>query len=173
MGVQVTLIEPRDAIMPFLDREVREVLVSRMRELSIDTLYQSAPDSVVGNADGTATVRLKDGREVSADIVLWSLGRVGNSDDLALDSVGLAADARGIIKVDGSYRTGVPWVYAAGDVIGFPALASTSLEQGRIAACSMFGKSSRKPSRSASIRSRRSPPSASPRRRPARRESIS
>ncbi len=139
MGVRVTLIEPRDAIMPFLDREIREVLVSRMRELSIDTLYQSAPDSVVGNADGTATVRLKDGRQVSADIVLWSLGRVGNSDELALGSVGLEADARGLIRVDASYRTAVPWIYAAGDVIGFPALASTSLEQGRIAACSMFG----------------------------------
>lgn len=139
MGVRVTLVEPRDAIMPFIDREIREVLVARMRELSIDILYQSAPDAVGGNADGTATVRLKDGRQLSADIVLWSLGRVGNTDDLGLDTVGLTADQRGLLKVDSSYRTSVPWIYAAGDVIGFPALASTSLEQGRIAACSMFG----------------------------------
>jgi NAD(P) transhydrogenase len=139
MGVRVTLIEPRDAIMPFLDREIREVLVARMRELSIDILYQSAPDAVTGNADGSGTVRLKDGRQVTADIVLWSLGRVGNTDDLGLDTIGLTADQRGLLKVDAAYRTEVPWVAAAGDVIGFPALASTSLEQGRIAACSMFG----------------------------------
>ncbi len=139
MGVRVTLIEPRDAIMPFLDREVREVLVARMRELAIDILYESAPDTVQGNADGSATVRLKDGRVIEGDIVLWSLGRVGNTDDIGLDSVGLTADSRGLLKVDSGYRTAVPWIFAAGDVIGFPALASTSLEQGRIAACTMFG----------------------------------
>ena len=139
MGVPVTLIEPRDAVMPFLDREVREVLVARMREISIDIMYSSVPDSVAGNADGSATVKLKDGRHVDGAVVLWSLGRVGNTDGIGLEGIGITPDQRGLLKVDSSYRTNVPWVYAAGDVIGFPALASTSLEQGRIAACSMFG----------------------------------
>ena len=139
MGVHVTLLEPRDAIMPFLDREIREVLVARMREISIETMYGAMPDAVHGNPDGTATVHLKDGRELHGSVVLWSLGRVGNTDGIGLEGVGITPDQRGLLKVDSSYRTEVPWIYAAGDVIGFPALASTSLEQGRIAACSMFG----------------------------------
>jgi NAD(P) transhydrogenase len=139
MGVHVTLLEPRDAVMPFLDREVREVLVARMREISIEIVHGAMPDSVVGNAEGTATVRTKDGREYRGSVVLWSLGRIGNTDGIGLEGVGLVPDQRGLLKVDSSYKTAVPWIYAAGDVIGFPALASTSLEQGRIAACSMFG----------------------------------
>lgn len=139
MGVHVTLIEPRESIMPFLDREIREVLVSRMREISIEIVYGAMPDAVVGHPEGHASLRTKDGRQFDASIVLWSLGRVGNTDGIGLEGVGLVPDQRGLLKVDESYRTSVPWIYAAGDVIGFPALASTSLEQGRIAACSMFG----------------------------------
>jgi NAD(P) transhydrogenase len=138
MGVEVTIIEPRDALMPFLDREIREVLVGRMRELGIEILFNAAPELVAGRPDGSGFVRLKDGREIEGTNVLWSLGRVGNTDALALDTVGLQPDGRGLLKVDPTYRTSVDWIFAAGDVIGFPALASTSLEQGRIAASTMF-----------------------------------
>jgi NAD(P) transhydrogenase len=138
MGVPVTIVEPRDALMPFLDREIREVLVARMRELGIDLCLGRRPDGASGNADGTASVRIEGGGERSAAVVLWSLGRVGNTEDMGLETVGLVPDARGLLKVDDRYRTAVPQIFAAGDVIGFPALASTSLEQGRIAACTMF-----------------------------------
>ncbi|MDZ4752989.1 MAG: Si-specific NAD(P)(+) transhydrogenase [Phycisphaerae bacterium] len=138
MGVPVTIIEPRDALMPFLDSEIRDVMTSRMRGLNIELVFNAAPDAAFGQADGSGAVRLKDGREFAATNVLWSLGRVGNTDVLDLPTIGLEADSRGLVKVNATYRTSVPWVFAAGDVIGFPALASTSLEQGRIAACTMF-----------------------------------
>lgn len=145
MGIPTILIEPRDAIMPFLDTEIRDALVERMKEIGIVLQLGCGVERVTadhgaeqGNERRGAVIRLKDGREERADTVLWSLGRIGNTEGLTLDTVGLAADARGLLKVDARYCTEVPWIWAAGDVIGFPALASTSLEQGRIAACHMF-----------------------------------
>ena len=83
-------------------------------------------------------VELDDGERLESDIVLWSLGRQGNAANLGLDTVDVVPNSRGIIEVDAEYRTNCPNVFAAGDVIGFPALASTSIEQGRVAACRMF-----------------------------------
>ena len=86
-----------------------------------------------------SVVVMKSGKRVAAEMVLISAGRVGATDDLALDKAGLHADERGRIVVNASYQTEVPHIYAVGDVIGFPALASTSMEQGRLAACHAFG----------------------------------
>jgi NAD(P) transhydrogenase len=89
--------------------------------------------------NGDVVVGMKSGKRLATEMVMVSAGRQGMTDGLQLDKAGLAADDRGRIKVDEHYRTGVPHIYAAGDVIGFPALASTSAEQGRLAACHMFG----------------------------------
>jgi NAD(P) transhydrogenase len=95
--------------------------------------------SVEGTADGRARTVLSDGEVLESDCVLWSLGRNGNTRGIGLENIGVSADERGNIKVDSHYRTSCASVFAAGDVIGFPALASTSMEQGRVAACHMFG----------------------------------
>jgi len=138
MGVDMTIIEPRDALLPFLDHEVRDALLAQLTHIGIRTVFSCAVDGVTGSAE-SATVRLKDGRSLTAETVLWALGRVGNTDGIGFESVGLVPDTRGLLQVDAHYRTSVDWIWAAGDVIGFPALASTSLEQGRIAAAHMFG----------------------------------
>ncbi|MBL9147976.1 MAG: Si-specific NAD(P)(+) transhydrogenase [Phycisphaerae bacterium] len=138
MGVETTIIEPRDALLPFLDPEIRTTLLAQFGQLSIRTLFGCNVESVAPEGD-RAVVRLKDGRIETADSVLWALGRIGNTDGIGLEKLGITPDKRGLLTVDGQYRTSVPWIWAAGDVIGFPALASTSLEQGRIAACHMFG----------------------------------
>lgn len=138
LGVAVTLVEPRDALMRFLDREIRTVLARGMEEAGIRILFGRSAAKVEGLADGRARTTLSDGETIESDCVLWSLGRNGNTRGLGLDRIGVDADERGLVKVDAHYRTACPSVYAAGDVIGFPALASTSMEQGRIAACRMF-----------------------------------
>jgi NAD(P) transhydrogenase len=138
LGVAVTLVEPRSTLMRFLDEEIREVLLRGMKDVGIDLRFGATPVRVGGLDDGRARCELSDGTAVEADCVLWSLGRNGNSRGLGLEKLGVECDARGIVKVDSGYRTACESVFAAGDVIGFPALASTSMEQGRVAACHMF-----------------------------------
>lgn len=139
LGVAVTLVEPRSTLMRFLDEEIRAVLERGMREQGIELLFNTSAARIEGTSDGRARTILSDGREIVSDCALWSLGRNGNTRGLGLESVGVKPDERGIVAVDTHYRTDCPTVFAAGDVIGFPALASTSMEQGRIAACHMFG----------------------------------
>jgi NAD(P) transhydrogenase len=139
LGVEVTLIEPRGTLMRFLDEEIRDILTRGMEDVGIRLLFGRAAAKVEGLADGRARTTLADGETIDTDCVLWSLGRNGNSRGIGLEAVGVIPDERGNIKVDTHYRTGCESVFAAGDVIGFPALASTSMEQGRIAACHMFG----------------------------------
>lgn len=139
LGVEVTLVEPRDTLMRFLDREIRGVLARGMEEAGIRILFGRSASRIDGLPDGRARTTLADGTAIESDCVLWSLGRNGNTAGLGLERIGVETDARGLVKVDPGYRTACPNVYAAGDVIGFPALASTSMEQGRVAACRMFG----------------------------------
>ncbi|MFM7051209.1 MAG: Si-specific NAD(P)(+) transhydrogenase [Planctomycetota bacterium] len=139
LGVSVTLVEPRSTLMRFLDEEIRAVLERGMREQGIELLFNTSAARIEGTAEGRARTVLSDGREMVTDCALWSLGRNGNTRGLGLESVGVKPDDRGLVAVDTHYRTDCPTVFAAGDVIGFPALASTSMEQGRIAACHMFG----------------------------------
>ena len=139
LGVETTLIEPRSAIMRFLDEEIRRVLVHGMEDTGIALRFGHGVTRVEGLPDGRARTTLDDGSAIESDYVLWSLGRNGNTRGLGLERIGVAPDERGNIKVDSHYRTACMSVFAAGDVIGFPALASTSMEQGRVAACHMFG----------------------------------
>lgn len=139
LDVPVTLIEPRDSILDFVDKEIVEDFMHQMRDRGMQLRLGSAIQSVTASDKGVET-QLADGRLVRSESLLYAAGRSGNVTDIGLDVVGIEADSRGKIKVDPvTYQTQVPSIYAAGDVIGFPSLASTSMEQGRVAACHAFG----------------------------------
>ncbi len=137
LGIPTTLIEPRHGLMRFLDPEIREQLEAEMDASGIDLRLGCKPTAITGTDTG-AVVELDDGSRIEAAIVLWSLGRQGNADGIGLENVGVEPNDRGLVAVDADYRTVCPTVFAGGDVVGFPALASTSIEQGRVAACRMF-----------------------------------
>lgn len=141
MDVPVTVIEPRDSLLDFLDRDVVDHLVYLMRDRGVDLRLGASVKHVVFNEREQPVCVLADGRLVSAETVLFTAGRIGATASLDLDKAGLAADARGRLEVDRTtFQTAQPHIYAAGDVIGFPSLASTSMEQGRAAACHAFDK---------------------------------
>jgi len=126
LDVPVTLVEPRNTILDFIDREIVDDFIHQMRDRGMTIRLGSAVKEIASKPDH-AEVTLAD-------------GRTGNVASLGLDTVGIEADARGRIKVDpDTFQTSVPNIYASGDVIGFPSLASTSMEQGRVAACHAFG----------------------------------
>ena len=157
LDVPVTLIEPRATILEFIDREIVDNLIYQMRDRGIALRLGGEVERIAFRSDGSPICILNDGRQVTSEIVLYAAGRVGATDALNLDACGLAADSRGRLSVDPvSYATKVSHIYAAGDVIGFPSLASTSMEQGRISACHAFGHVMPSISRWASIRSRKS-----------------
>ncbi len=141
LGVRVTLIDTRPRLLDFVDGEVVEALQYHLRQGGM-TLRLGEQVAAIRPAAGAATaaeVELESGKTVVADCLLYCVGRQGATDALQLQAAGLTVDARGRLAVDQDYRTVVPHVFAVGDVIGFPALASTSMEQGRVAACRMFG----------------------------------
>lgn len=139
LDVAVTLVEPRDTILDFLDREIVAEFIHELRDRNVGLRLGSAVDRIA-HENGRPVAHLADGRAVASDMLLFAAGRVGATADLDLAAAGLSADARGRIAVEPeTMRTAVPHIYAAGDVIGFPSLASTSLEQGRLAACHAFG----------------------------------
>lgn len=138
MGVQVTLVHTGDCILPFLDPECRQHLVQSMTNTGVAFMPNVSVKTVEGHANSKVRVTFENGETVTAETVLWAAGRSSNTANLGLEEVGVQMGNRGLILVDEHYRTNVPSIYAAGDVIGFPALASTSMEQGRVAACSMF-----------------------------------
>ena len=140
LDVLVTLIEPRQTFLDFIDKELIDELVHDFRDRKLALRLGSAVTSITFNEAGRPTIALANGRVVETEMVLYAAGRVGATDALNLDAVGIAADHRGRISVrPDTLQTSVPNIYAAGDVIGFPSLASTSMEQGRIAACHAFG----------------------------------
>ncbi|MFG0329391.1 MAG: Si-specific NAD(P)(+) transhydrogenase [Phycisphaerales bacterium] len=141
LGLSVTLIEPRATILPFLDHDLREVLLGCMDDIGVRVLTGQVVSDLRGGGSSRDCVvaSLEDGSVVEAEYALWAAGRSGATRGLGLENVGLRPNHRGYLEVDGNFRTSCPSVYAAGDVIGFPALASTSMEQGRVAACHMFG----------------------------------
>ncbi|MHC4208563.1 MAG: Si-specific NAD(P)(+) transhydrogenase [Planctomycetota bacterium] len=138
IGVSVTLADPQAALLPFIDPECRDHLLRAMGDQGIDVRLNT---SIIDVADEGASVRVRSdvGDEFRCDVLLWTAGRCSNTRDMGLEDLGVGLGPRGRIEVNGQYQTSVPNIYAAGDVIGFPALASTSMEQGRIAACRMFG----------------------------------
>jgi NAD(P) transhydrogenase len=133
LGTKVTVVERRPQMLDFCDAEIVESLKYHLRDLSVTFRFGEEVASVEKHSTAALTV-LKSGKKIAADTVMYSAGRQGQTDDLALEAAGLSADKRGRIAVDEHYRTAVGHIYAVGDVIGFPALASTSMEQGRLAA---------------------------------------
>ncbi|HEY2577415.1 MAG TPA: Si-specific NAD(P)(+) transhydrogenase [Streptosporangiaceae bacterium] len=133
LGTKVTVVEQRDRMLEFCDLEVVEALKYHLRDLAVTFRFGEVVDSVEALPDG-AIANLRSGKRIPADTVMYSAGRQGWTAELNLKAAGLEADKRGRIKVDEFYRTEVPHIYAVGDVIGFPALAATSMEQGRLAA---------------------------------------
>jgi len=140
LDVPVTLIEPRATMLDFMDREIVDHLIHLMRERGMAIRLQGEVADIQFGPNGDPVCHLADGRRVSSEIVLFTAGRVGATAELNLQSCGLPVDSRGRLTVDPvTFQTQVPHIYAAGDVIGFPSLASTSMEQGRTAACHAFG----------------------------------
>ncbi len=139
LGTRVTIVERRDQMLEFCDSEIVEALKFHLRDLSVTFRFGETVAKVEAVERGTVTT-LASGKRIPADTVMYSAGRQGTTESLDLDNVGLSADDRGRIKVGPDFRTEVDHIYAVGDVIGFPALASTSMEQGRLAAYSACGE---------------------------------
>ena len=133
LGTKVTVVEQRDRMLEFCDIEVVEALKYHLRDLAVTFRFGETVASVEARPEGAIAI-LHSGKKILADTVLYSAGRQGASDELHLDAAGLTADQRGRIVVDEFFRTAAPHIYAVGDIIGFPALAATSMEQGRLAA---------------------------------------
>jgi NAD(P) transhydrogenase len=141
IGVEVTVIDRRDRPLEFLDGEIVDELIHQMRRRKV-TFRPKEGVARLERVEGTSpkvAVMLESGKRIVADMVLFSVGRVGATADLGLDRAGLTADDRGRLTVDPNFRTAVPHIFAAGDVIGYPSLAATSSEQGRLAACAALG----------------------------------
>jgi NAD(P) transhydrogenase len=133
LGTKVTVVEQRERMLEFCDVEVVEALKYHLRDLAVTFRFGETVSGVESRPEG-AIASLASGKRIPADTVMYSAGRQGQTDELGLAAAGLEADKRGRITVDEFYRTSVPSIYAVGDVIGFPALAATSMEQGRLAA---------------------------------------
>jgi NAD(P) transhydrogenase len=138
LGAQMILVEKRPRLLEFADQEIIEGLMYHLRDQRCTFRLNEEVASVEERADGKVEALLESNKKIVADALLYAVGRHGNVDMLNLEAAGLEADDRGRIKVDENYRTAVPHIYAAGDVIGFPSLASVSMEQGRIAAARAY-----------------------------------
>jgi NAD(P) transhydrogenase len=142
LGTKVTVVERRNRMLEFCDEEVVEALKYHLRDLAVTFRFGETVSSVEARPEG-AIALLHSGKKIPADTVLYSAGRQGMTGGLCLEAAGLSADDRGRIAVDEFFCTQVPHIYAVGDVIGFPALAATSMEQGRLAAHHAFGEPER------------------------------
>jgi NAD(P) transhydrogenase len=140
LGADVTLIDQRPMVLEFVDREIVEALFYHMRQLGVTfRLGEKVAQVGIDAQRDYVFAGLESGKRVHGDALIYAVGRQANGDQLHLEAAGLTADSRGRLKVNEFFQTEVPHLYAAGDVIGFPALASTSMEQGRLAASHMFG----------------------------------
>ncbi len=139
LGVRVTLIERRPRLLEFADQEIIEALSYHLRDSRVTMRLNEEVESVEEMPDGTVVANLESKKKVQGDALLYAVGRQGNVDELNLAAVGIESDSRGRIPVDKDFRTKVPSIFAVGDVIGFPSLASVSMEQGRVAAARAFG----------------------------------
>ncbi|PYB71322.1 MULTISPECIES: Si-specific NAD(P)(+) transhydrogenase [Rhizobium] len=145
LDTAVTVVEPRDTMLDFIDKEIVEDFTYQLRDRNMKLIFGQTVETVE-KVDGKCRVTLKNGRILMAEMVLYAAGRVGAIDTLNLSAIGLEADNRGRLKVNPeTFQTSVPNIYAAGDVVGFPSLASTSMEQGRIAARHAVGAPAHEP----------------------------
>ena len=143
LGIEVTVVERRDRALDFVDREIVDELIHQMRKRNVTFRFSETVErfEVSEGPPRRGVLFLESGKRIVSDLVLFSAGRTGATDRLNLAAAGLAAAEKGRLVVDADFRTSVPHVYAAGDVIGYPSLAATSSEQGRLAACHAFGVS--------------------------------
>lgn len=137
LGIEITLVDPKDAILPFLDGEISQLLVAELEELGVKMLFNDSVEKVEMR-NGKCETFLKSGGVLISETHLYAAGRSGNTAKLRLEDINLAANSRGQLEVNENYQTRIPHIYAAGDVVGFPSLASTSMEQGRVAMCHAF-----------------------------------
>jgi NAD(P) transhydrogenase len=142
LGCKVTVVESRARMLEFCDVEVVEALKYHLRDLAVTFRFGETVAAVERHPRGALAI-LESGKKIPAEVVMYSAGRQGMTEQLRLENAGLDADARGRITVDEYFRTAVPHIYAVGDVIGFPALAATSMEQGRLAAHHACGEPAR------------------------------
>ncbi len=140
LGVHVTVIDGRAHLLEFCDREIIEGLLHHARSLGMVFRLGESVVEIREPKPGRVAVALESGKRLLGETVLFSVGRVGDTANLRLPNAGLEADSRGRIKCNSEFQTAVPHIYAVGDVVGFPALASTAMEQGRQAACHMLGQ---------------------------------
>jgi NAD(P) transhydrogenase len=142
LDVQVTLIEPRNTMLDFIDKEIVNDFIYQLRDRNMKLMLGETAEKIEREPGEKCRITLKTGRLITADMVLFAAGRMGATDTIGLEAAGLTADSRGRLKVNPTtFQTDVPHIYAAGDVVGFPSLASTSMEQGRIAARHAVGAS--------------------------------
>jgi NAD(P) transhydrogenase len=139
LGVNVTIVDQRKRLLGFVDEEIIENFSFQMRDMDVRLRLGEEVASCATREDNQVVTTLKSGKIIISDCVLYSAGRVSATATLGLENVGIAVDGRGKLKVNDNFQTSQPHIYAAGDVIGFPALASTSARQGRLAACHAFG----------------------------------
>ena len=146
LDTAVTVVEPRATMLDFIDREIVEDFSYELRDRNMKLMFGQSAEKIEREPNGKCKVTLSNGRTVAADMVLYAAGRMGATASLNLDAAGLTADARGRIKVNPeTFQTDVPNIYAAGDIVGFPSLASTAMEQGRIAARHAVGAPTSEP----------------------------
>jgi NAD(P) transhydrogenase len=142
LGVRVTLIDKRQRLLPFVDAEITDTLAYHLRESRVTLRLGeevSAMELITDAYGERVRIHLASGKQIVTDTALYSVGRTGATASLNLPAAGLEVDKRGRVSVNDQFQTSVPHIYAVGDVIGFPSLASTSMEQGRLAACHAFG----------------------------------
>ncbi|HEV8714930.1 MAG TPA: Si-specific NAD(P)(+) transhydrogenase [Candidatus Binatia bacterium] len=139
LGIEVTLIDQKPYLLDFVDQEIAEALSYHMRDVGV-ILHMNEEVVAIGKTpNGKVRATLKSGKRILADALLYAVGRYGATATLGLEGLGIQHDERGRIVVNERFQTALPHIYAVGDVIGFPSLASTSMEQGRLAACHAFG----------------------------------
>jgi NAD(P) transhydrogenase len=137
-GIKVTLVERRKELLRFVDQEIVHALIYQMRSNGVMMKLGEDITEVTVDEKGRIITSLKSGKTIVTDMLLYTMGRISNTDELNLSAISIQTDKTGLIKVNEHYQTDIPHIYAAGDVIGFPGLASISMEQGRLASCHAF-----------------------------------
>ncbi|MEM6469758.1 MAG: Si-specific NAD(P)(+) transhydrogenase [Planctomycetota bacterium] len=139
LGIKVNLINTREALLEFLDDEIVDALSYHLRDQGVVIRHSETVERIEGHDDGVV-LQLKSGKQIKSDIFLWANGRSGNTEDLGLENVGLEANSRGQLEVDQQFQTSREHIYAVGDVIGYPSLASAAYTQGRAAGMHLLGR---------------------------------
>ena len=139
LGIPVVLVERRPRLLEFVDSEIIESLQYQMRNIGVTLRLNEEVVGVYKLPDKSVVLQLKSGKQIRAPLLVYSAGRIGATKNLGLEQIGIQPDDRGRLKVNENFQTALPHIYAVGDVVGFPALASTSMQQGRHAACHAFG----------------------------------